>query len=329
MKLLFCKLRYIGDALLLTGTLRAVKLAYPEAEIWVAVREGTEGILSGCPEIDRIVTFARPKEHGRKSGGFFSDFATIAALRRERFDFVFELSNGDRGRSVALLCGAKRRVANRHYIRPAFWRRVFRNGPDIDCTTLAAAEADHRPVAHALGLPPATPLPVFERDRADFSFAGKPERPTLFLHPAASQALKIWPEEKWSELIAGLVAGFDIILSCGPAAHEVAYCEKILAGIPDASRVRFTGGKLSWTAMAGALYSSVAYIGADTAAMHLASACRIPILGIFGRNTPEHLAQWTPRGDRVRIVTFASGESGIADIPVARVREALDSLLPR
>ncbi len=328
MKLLFIKPKYIGDTLLITGTLRAVKQAMPDAEIWVAVREGTEGILAGSPDMDGVVTLSRPKAKGR----LLHDLKALLRLRRLRFDTVFELGDGDRSRMIAFLSGARRKVANTHpvHMRSGFWRARFGDLVRRNYNTpgIPRAEWDFETVATALAIPTTDVTPIFVRDRADFTaipvFADN--RPVLFVHPAASTVAKMWPESKWSELLRGLIANFDIILSCGPSVSELAYCERILAGLPEASRVRFTGGKLSWPAMAGALYSSVAYIGADTAAMHLAGACHTPILGIFGHNSPEHLAQWTPRGDRVRIVTFSGAESGIADIPVARVREALDSL---
>ena len=45
-KLLFIKLKHIGDALLLTPTLTAARAACPQAQIWVVVRKGSEGILA-------------------------------------------------------------------------------------------------------------------------------------------------------------------------------------------------------------------------------------------------------------------------------------------
>jgi heptosyltransferase-3 len=48
MRLLFIKLLHIGDSLLMTPTLSAVKEILPEAEIFVVVRKGSEEILDGC-----------------------------------------------------------------------------------------------------------------------------------------------------------------------------------------------------------------------------------------------------------------------------------------
>ncbi|MBA0915394.1 MAG: hypothetical protein H0Z54_06480, partial [Nitrospira sp.] len=53
--LLIIKLRYIGDVLLATPTLRALKAARPDVRITMMVNRGTEGVLSGNPDIDEIL----------------------------------------------------------------------------------------------------------------------------------------------------------------------------------------------------------------------------------------------------------------------------------
>ena len=70
MRILFIKLRHIGDSLLLTPTIVATKQKFPHAEIWVLVRESCDGVLAGCPEIDRILSTANPDAAKRRSGGF-------------------------------------------------------------------------------------------------------------------------------------------------------------------------------------------------------------------------------------------------------------------
>ena len=49
MRILLIKPKQIGDSLILTPTITAIKRAHPEAEIWVVVRRGCEGILAGLP----------------------------------------------------------------------------------------------------------------------------------------------------------------------------------------------------------------------------------------------------------------------------------------
>lgn len=330
MKLLLLKTKYIGDTLLLAGTARAIRRAMPDAEIHVLVAKGTEGILTGCPEIARIHTVITRR--GAGLGEKTSDLAkVIRRLRAEKFDHAICLTGSRRTLFITALSGARKRSANSSWIRSRLIGAMLPDSMKIEFPPPSyATQWDSEIAAGALGLRLEDTRPVFEKTRADFTFVhssglGK-DRPLLFIHPTASLAAKMWPETRWSELLAPLASDFDILLSCGPAPEEIAFCERIVAGMPDAGRVRLTRGAISWAAMAGALYSAGAYLGADTSAMHLAGACGIPVLGVFGNNSREHIAYWAPPGDAVRIVTYEAGEQGIADIPVARVREALRSL---
>ena len=129
MRLLFVKPKHIGDALLLTPTLTAVRAAYPQAEIWVVVRRGCEGILAGCPAIDHLLT-AAPAETARRSWrSALADFQLGLQLRRQPFDYAFELSNGDRGRWLAGCSGARVRTLNSCGVRLHWWwrRRLYRH----------------------------------------------------------------------------------------------------------------------------------------------------------------------------------------------------------
>ena len=113
MRILFTKLRHIGDNLLITPIMVATKRKYPEAEIWLAVRRSTEGILAGCPEIDRIVTTARPEESMRSWRNRVEDLRTLARIARTHFDYAFELGDNDRGRLLVAASMAPFRGAHR------------------------------------------------------------------------------------------------------------------------------------------------------------------------------------------------------------------------
>ena len=127
MRILFTKLRHIGDNLLITPILAATKRKFPEAEIWVAVRRGTEGILAGCPEIDHLLTTARPEEGQRTWRDFCNDLATLTKVLTTPFDYAFELGDNDRGRT--LIAASRARVRASHAgdiekLKPAWRQRV-------------------------------------------------------------------------------------------------------------------------------------------------------------------------------------------------------------
>ena len=89
MRILLIKPKHIGDTLLLTPTILAIKAAQPEAEIWVLVRRGCEGVLAGCPAITRILTLAGVEKNDRHPGDFRRELGDAAAVVGRGFRLCF------------------------------------------------------------------------------------------------------------------------------------------------------------------------------------------------------------------------------------------------
>ena len=99
-KVLLIRLRRIGDIILTTPAVRALRTALPRAELVYVVEEPYRKLVEGNPDIDRIV--AVPKGASRR------EFLALArALRKEGFDAVIDFHGGPRASLLALLSGAK------------------------------------------------------------------------------------------------------------------------------------------------------------------------------------------------------------------------------
>ena len=292
MRILLTKLKHIGDALLMTPTADAIRARYPDAEITAVVRKGTEGILAGCMAIDRVLTAAAAEGSKRSAFNWLDDARTIAALRREKFDFAFELSDGDRGRWVCALARAKVRCTNESLVKlPRIWKLAFRSVSRFEWRYRHRVEKDFFTVAHELDLGDAPGPMRFARERTEPSWVSeRAGAGAIVFHPATRLMEKFWPEDRWIELGRALKAtGAPIVISVGPAADEVALGERIATGI--GAGAFCTEGMLSWAQLAGVLHSARLLVGVDTAAMHLAAACACPTVAIFGISS---VVQWKP-----------------------------------
>lgn len=329
-KILLVKLKLIGDALLLSGTARAIRNAFPEAEIHVVVRKGTEGILAGCPDIKTVYVT------GDRSGGIIQRLrrfcALLGQLRAQKFDYAFEIGDGDRGRILAVCSGAKHIFANSLAFQSVIWKWLMRGAAPLERNGIHAARWDLDAVALAFpALASAEPPPpVFEVAAADFSWVDALGLPAgaqpVFVHPVASRPGKMWTKEGWVAVVRHLLAsGRPVILSSGPSAAEVALCQSIADGA-GGQNVFLTQGKLSWSAVAGALYRSCLYLGADTAAMHLATACGRPLVVLFAHPPESQLANWGPLSKQAKILITASDKIPMSAITPAEVIAAIDSL---
>ncbi len=292
MRILLTKLKHIGDALLMTPTADAIRARYPDAEIIAVVRKGTEGILAGCTAIDRVLTAAAAEGHKRSVFNWIDDARTIASLRREKFDFAFELSDGDRGRWVCALSRAKVRCTNESLtVLPRIWKLAFSRVSHFEWRYRHRVEKDFFTVASELDLGTAPGPMRFARERTQPSWVSERAGDgAIVFHPATRLVEKFWPEERWIELGRALESiGAPIVISVGPAAEEIALGERIASGI--GAGTFCTRGSLSWAQLAHVLHAARLLVGVDTAAMHLAAACACPTVAIFGISS---VVQWKP-----------------------------------
>lgn len=300
MRLLFVKLKHIGDALLLTPTLAAVRTAHPSAEIHVVVRRGTEGILAGCAAIDRVHTSMPPETSRRGAWNWLGELGLARDLRRVGFDWAFELGDGDRGRALCWLSGATNRCANVAW-RPLnwWWRTKFTHLSTFDWTHgRHQVEKDFHTVHDVLPLAGGIPPLQFARGRAASCELRARLASYAVLHPGTRWIRKRWPAEKWLGLCRHLLTRVDqLVISAGPDPEEINQAAKIAA--PFESRVFVTGGQLTWAQLAGLLFDARLFVGVDTAAMHLAAACQCPTVAIWG---PSSVEQWSPWQVRHRLV---------------------------
>jgi len=333
MKILFIKLKHIGDALLMTPAIAGVKQKYPEAEIWVWVRKGSEGILKGCSAIDHLLTTTEPSSNNANQASLITDLKTLAKLRQAKLDYVFEFSEGERGRWLALACGARKRCLASSDNLSKTWSFAFHHYCSYASSNAHRAAKEYDFVQKILELEP-TPLPLqFERNKADFSYVKKNQLDQVtVIHPSTRWKRKGWPLERWVTLCHSLEKnGHHLVISSGPDSEEIRFCQEIRDGV--GSHLFLTEGALPWDQLAGLFYSARLFVGVDTAAMHLAAACQVPSIALFGPSVEE---AWHPWLTRHAVITPQVTEDSIRradgypdkrlrkmeDITVAQVTEA-------
>ena len=119
------------------------------------------------------------------------------------------------------------------------------------------------------------------------------------LHLHTRWERKSWPMERWEALIPKLLELVPrLLISCGPDAAEVnsarSLCEKF------GPAVQTTAGSANWPQLAWLLRRARFFVGVDTAAMHLASACQCPTVALFGPSPVYEYHPWMVRHWMIR-----------------------------
>ncbi|MEK7280286.1 MAG: lipopolysaccharide kinase InaA family protein, partial [Nitrospirota bacterium] len=103
-KILVIKLRYIGDALLVTPLLDHLKDAFPEASLSMLVNSGTEPILYENPLLNEVLALDRTTLRSKGHLRFLSN------IRSKQFDLVIDLTGADRSAFISYISGAPMRI---------------------------------------------------------------------------------------------------------------------------------------------------------------------------------------------------------------------------
>jgi len=299
MRLLFIKVQLIGDALILTPTLRAVKKAYPDAEISVLVRRGSEGILAGCPEINRILTIAGPEQKKHTLRSTWEGLLDILRLRDTRYDMAIELSDQHRGRLFAGLASARKRYSVKMFGKMSRWERWrFAAQSTYEWEFRHRVERDYYTVAEFLPCMEAAPGPlVFEKERMEVWDMTASLKNFCVLQIGTWKLYSRWPRERWLEVAQHLLRQCEhIVISTGRATHEVEDARWLQEQL--GPRAVCTLGRATWPQVADLLRRARLYVGLDTAAMHLATACGCPVVGLY----PTLEERWLPWKSRHRVV---------------------------
>src|SRR5882672_6750257 len=98
-KILVVQPSWVGDAVMATPTLRAIREFYPGAHISYLMRRYVKGVYTGMPWADQLITYRTGKTKAKAGKGQFFDLA--ARLRAARFDMAVLLPNSFKS---ALVC---------------------------------------------------------------------------------------------------------------------------------------------------------------------------------------------------------------------------------
>src|SRR5438045_5346844 len=97
---------WVGDAVMATPTLRAIRRLFPDAHISYLLRRYVKPIYAGMPWADKLVTYRTGKTKAKAGKGQFFDLA--ARLRRRKFDLAILLPNSFKSALVCKMAGIDR-----------------------------------------------------------------------------------------------------------------------------------------------------------------------------------------------------------------------------
>ncbi len=296
MRILVLQLKRIGDLILTTPALRALRAAHPDAAISLAVTPGCASLLGAIDSINSGIVLGR----GR-------GFAPWQQVLTGPWDLCLDFTGSDRSALAVAASRAKKRTTFAWLKRSKI--RALAYNEFIDSSVRERHTVDHYLdlVRAPATSEPTLALPETARAAAaEILRASGITSPFTLIHPGSARAEKYWLPERWAEVITSLRTPH--IITTGPDEFECAHAAKIQSEIRNQKSEIILPPDLP--TLAALIDRAALVISCDTAAVHFAAAFRRPQIALFGPTNPFH---WRPRHDRALVLSAAKPAAPLTD----------------
>jgi heptosyltransferase-2 len=300
-RILIVRTDRIGDVLLSTPVIKALRGKYPDSYIAMMVSPATKDIVEGNPYLDEVIIYDKDARH--KS--WLGTLKFAKKLKKKGFDIAVILHPANRVHLLTYLAGIPRRVGYERKLGFLLTDKIPHTKQlglkheveyNFDLLKYIGVEAHNTDLF----------MPV--NDDSDIAvekiFASSGIKKTdklLAIHPCASCPSKIWPAERFAR-VADILAqkhGFKIVVVAGP--KDIARTQDVIKNMRCA--VIDLAGKVSVSELASVLKRCALFISNDSGPVHMAVALGVPVISIFGRSqvglSPR---RWGPTGKASKVL---------------------------
>jgi lipopolysaccharide heptosyltransferase II len=320
-RILLLRPDHIGDVLMTTPVLHALKQHAPNAQITIMVGPWSSEVVARHPDIDRLLTCPFPgfQRAAQKALAPYTLLFSIAKqLRRGHYDLAINLRPDFWwGAALIYLARIPRRVGyalepGRPFLTHAL---PFQSPEHATISNLRLAS----PALQALGYPPLDEPYTPERYPLQFTPTAEEHQwvterlhkegidtdtPIVVIHPGSGAAVKLWRTEGWTACADALTKSLTIstpvrIILTG-SKNERPMLEEIAQGMKSAA-VLVTDATIGQ--LAALLARALLVLSVDSGPLHLAVAQDTPTVQLFGPTDPRIFGPW---GIRERHIVLAS-----------------------
>jgi heptosyltransferase-2 len=305
-RILIVRTDRMGDVLLSTPVIKALRMAYPRSYIAMMVGPNARDIVEGNPYLDEVIIFDKDVKHK----GIALTIRFARRLAKKEFDLALILHPTNRVHLVTLLAGIPYRLGYNRKMGNLLTERIIHTKQDGE-----RHEADYNlDLLRFLGIRTGDPklymslkkeAQIWARDILEKAGVGSTDK-LLAIHPAASCPSKIWPAERFARVADALAQrfGFKVLVLSG--IRDIKIAESVINSM--SSQAIDLAGRTTVAQLAAVLARCRLFISNDSGPVHIAAALGIPVISIFGRKQKGLSPQrWAPLGPRSRYIHRDAG----------------------
>ena len=295
MNILLIQLKRLGDLVLTTPAIAAVRQKFPNARITLIISAECKALAPAIRAVDQLLIMPRG----------VAGIGTLASIARGGFDCCVDFTRNDRSALLVLLSRAKKRIVSfRIKVRSKFRTRFYNEFVPHRMRDMHTIDY-HLALLAPLGIENASPAIQLAPPENDTATAErlleehKVRRPFLIFHPGSARAEKFWDAQRWAEIInyAADHHDVDVVITGGPSLLERTHISDIKSKVR--RQIVDVSGVTDLLTLAALIARAKLLITVDSAPMHLAAATETAQIVLFGPTNPFH---WRPRESRALIL---------------------------
>ncbi|HEY7002279.1 MAG TPA: putative lipopolysaccharide heptosyltransferase III [Candidatus Udaeobacter sp.] len=299
MKILLLQLKRIGDLILTTPAVAALRQRFPDAEMTMVVSSECADLLPAISGVDRVLMARRN----------LRDLTAFLGVAGRRFDYCIDFTRNDRSAFLAFLSKAGKRIVSYRVRDQSKSRaRIYSDFVDVRMRDLHTIDYNLA-LLEPLGIRDAScslnlQLPQSAQEKADALLRNwNVKRPYVVLHPGSARQEKLWVAGRWRQVIEsfGRDDDFDLVLTSGTSKYELAH----VSAIKNETKIIDLSGETDLLTLAALIGKARLLVTVDSAPVHLAAGTHTPQVILFGPTNPFH---WRPRESPALILHGKSAE---------------------
>lgn len=283
-RVLVVRLRSIGDTVLSTPSLIALRRFLPDAQIDILLEDWVAPLLENFEHIDNVINVGKGDAERIKAAW---------KIRQNRYDVVFNLHGGTTATLLTRASGARYRVGYADYQYSFLYNQKFSTSSEFwNADRTHSAEQQLALLGYA-GVPvsdrPRTSLTVSESARRTVANRFAFRTHYALIHPASLFYTKQWSAENFAAIVDALAGrGYESIAVASKAERGV--LEKVAELSGPSLNIADDLTLPEITALAS---DAKLFVGNDSGIAHIAAAVNTPTVVIFGSSNRDHWRPWT------------------------------------
>lgn len=292
---------HLGDVLLTTPAIQALRAALPDAEIHALTGPWSASVLAGYPEIDMVLTLPFPGFSRHPKDSWRSPYEIAYRASRQLRQVGYESAIIFRpdhwwGALVTYLAGIPHRVGyNLPDTAPFLTHKIDHQHEHAVVQNLRLVEKWTGQL-NAEGATLSFPVDPVDRAYVDgylqewgISAAQKP----ICIHPGSGTWVKHWNEENWALVADTLADQLDAPVVFTGGDQELQLVRRIAAMMR--TRPCIIAGETHVGQLAALFARARVVLGPDSGPLHLAAAAGAPTVTLFGPADPVEFGTWGPK----------------------------------